>query len=677
MAVFRCKMCGGDLEVTEGKSTCICEFCGTEQTLPKVKDDNIGNLFNRANTLRIKAEFDKASAIYEKIIENNEKESEAYWGLILCRYGIEYVEDPKTFQRIPTCHRASYDAVVSDDDFKMAIRYADETQKELYEQQAKQIDVIQKRILSLAQKEEPYDVFICYKETGEDGKRTQDSVIANDIYYQLTQEGYKVFYAAITLEDKLGQDYEPCIFSALNTAKVMLSLGTKPEYFNAVWVKNEWSRFLKLMKKDRSKMLFPCYRDMDAYELPEEFSHLQAQDMSKIGFINDLVRGIKKVIAKKEEKTVIQQVVQQQDSNTNQGVFLQRGNMALEDKEWDKADQFFEEILNQDAQCVEAYLGKWLAKSQCSNFDELIDFYKRKYEEYTTVTLQACQEDKGRIAVSLSQNIIPGVLDENKIKELYQFDLTYISKLSCRCKQKEQELKEISEDKLLGRVKQYASEELKQKIDYMVEEVTKVLEERIEAAKKEDEKHIASIKKEYQAFLEQADEKAKQLKQKMTKQKKREKQDRIHRLLILLIGYLVYSGISLVECDFFRYFVGGDLYMTLVSGLCFIIFVLFSKRDFLILDSVIGFIVSVGIVFIYHMRGEGMFVRNGWIIAYAVGLLFILAITLVLDLRKVTDTDISSEQSEKEKKWKKRKIAILIVDVLVFLIIIIIKVIQG
>ena len=35
---------------------------------------------------------------------------------------------------------------------------------------------------------------------------------------------------------------------------------------------------------------------MDAYDLPEEFAHLQAQDMSKIGFINDVVRGIKKVI---------------------------------------------------------------------------------------------------------------------------------------------------------------------------------------------------------------------------------------------------------------------------------------------------------------------------------------------------------------------------------------------
>ncbi len=37
MAVFRCKMCGGDIEAEEGASSCTCEFCGTRQTVPKVK----------------------------------------------------------------------------------------------------------------------------------------------------------------------------------------------------------------------------------------------------------------------------------------------------------------------------------------------------------------------------------------------------------------------------------------------------------------------------------------------------------------------------------------------------------------------------------------------------------------------------------------------------------------
>ncbi len=71
---------------------------------------------------------------------------------------------------------------------------------------------------------------------------------------------------------------EPYIFAALNSARVMVVIGTRPEYYNAVWVKNEWSRYLALIKGGAKKVLIPAYRDMDLYDLPEEFSHLQAQE---------------------------------------------------------------------------------------------------------------------------------------------------------------------------------------------------------------------------------------------------------------------------------------------------------------------------------------------------------------------------------------------------------------
>lgn len=301
MSVLYCKMCGGTIEFEPSATVGVCDYCGTKQTLPKVNDDNIANLFNRANNLRLKCEFDKAEQIYEKIVQQNDSEAEAHWGIILCKYGVEYVEDPKTLERIPTCHRTRFESIKTDADYEAAIDYSDALQQGIYEKEARQIDKLQKDILAIVKNEKPFDVFICYKEKDENGKRTVDSALANDIYYQLTQTGLKVFYAAITLEDKLGQEYEPYIFSALNSAKVMLVIGTKPEYLNAVWVKNEWSRFMNQMKTDRSKILIPCYRDMDAYDLPEEFAHLQAQDMSRIGFIQDIIRGVEKVASRRDK----------------------------------------------------------------------------------------------------------------------------------------------------------------------------------------------------------------------------------------------------------------------------------------------------------------------------------------------------------------------------------------
>ena len=529
MSVYRCKMCGGDLSVVEGESYCTCEFCGTKQTIPTVTDEGLQNLFNRANLLRMKSEFDKASEIYEKILQQSGTEAEAYWGLILCKYGIEYVDDPATNKRIPTCHRASYDAVTVDEDFKNALKYADTVQRGIYEEQAREIDQLQRGILDIVHKEKPYDVFICYKETDEAGKRTPDSVIANDIYHQLTMEGFKVFYAAITLEDKLGTEYEPYIFSALNTAKVMLAIGTKPEYFNAVWVKNEWSRFLKIMKNDRTRLLIPCYRDMDPYELPEEFAHLQAQDMSKIGFINDIVRGIKKVVIKETAQAKPQAfaAIQPGAASTTATTQIKRGNLALEDHEWEKADGFFEEALNLDPECAEAYLGKLLARDRKPGFASWIKMQKEKYSNASTENLEACPEDQARIRQAVQKYVLDGYLDAETIWQEYAFDLSYSSVLSSRNMQKQKQLSELSADRLLTRAKQYAKGDTKQQIEDGLAEVYQILDERITLAQKQDEKSITRVKEAYEKHLANTDKKIEEMKAEALNRREQRYQDAV------------------------------------------------------------------------------------------------------------------------------------------------------
>ena len=371
MSVFKCKMCGGTIEFEQGATVGVCDSCGTKQTLPRLDDDRKANLYDRANHFRRSNDFDKAMGIYEQILNEDSTDAEAYWSLVLCRYGIEYVEDPVTHSRIPTVNRAQFTSIFADEDYKSALHYADARQRELYEQEAQAIDEIQKGILEISSKEEPFDVFICYKETDANGRRTQDSVLANDLYHQLTQEGFKVFFARITLEDKLGAAYEPYIFAALNSAKVMVVLGTKQEYFNAVWVKNEWSRYLALVKQSNGKKaLIPAYRDMDPYDLPEEFSHLQAQDMSKLGFMQDLIRGIKKIVSGGERKAAKETVVTV-GAGASIAPLLERVAMFLEDGSWDEANQYCEKVLDQDPKNAHAYLGKLMAELRVRNEEEL------------------------------------------------------------------------------------------------------------------------------------------------------------------------------------------------------------------------------------------------------------------------------------------------------------------
>ena len=381
MAILKCKMCGGDINVSKDQTYSTCNYCGSITTLPKISDEQRINLFNRANHFRRLNEFDKAVSAYEQILIDDDTDAEAHWGVVLSRYGIEYVEDPVSHERIPTCNRIQIENILSDPDYLSAVTYApDGYARGLYEKEAKYISDIQKRYLAISNQEKPYDVFICYKETDDFGNRTKDSMMSQDIYYQLTAENLKVFFSRITLEEQLGKEYEPYIFAALQSAKVMVVVGTSPDNFNAVWVKNEWHRFLIKMKNDKNKMLIPCYRDIDPYNLPEELSVFQSQDMSKIGFMQDLVRGIKKITDKNNAGTDIPSTASSNGIN-NIALLLKRAAFFLEDGDYTQAKEYYERSLDSEPECAEAYWGKLKAELKITNDDDIVNYYTDIYNK--------------------------------------------------------------------------------------------------------------------------------------------------------------------------------------------------------------------------------------------------------------------------------------------------------
>lgn len=408
MSIYKCKMCGGNLDVTQGATVVECEYCGTKQTVPTTDNEKKVNLFNRANRLRIGGEFDKAAVIYESIIAEFPEEAEAYWGLCLCNYGIEYVDDPSAAKKIPTCHRASFESVQKDENFNLALEYADVVAQKVYRDEAREIDRIMSEILAISKNEKPYDVFICYKETDEKGERTVDSVLAQDIYDALTAKGMKVFFARITLEDKLGRQYEPYIFAALNSAKVMLAVGTKYEYYNAVWVKNEWSRFLKLMAKDKSKALIPCYKDLDAYDMPEEFKMLQAQDLGKIGAVQDIVHGVEKLTnssAKKAESAA--------PASVTVDSYMRRIYAFLGDENWRNAEIYCERILDVNVEYAEAYLGKLMAQLKAPTIEKLSESSRplEQFNEYSKILRYGDEALKNQITAINNE-----IIENNKYR---------------------------------------------------------------------------------------------------------------------------------------------------------------------------------------------------------------------------------------------------------------------
>ena len=386
MAIIKCKMCGGDLNVEENSQIAVCEYCGTQQTVPKQDNEKKLTLFARANRLRFACEFDKAAGVYESIVAEFPEEAEAYWGLVLCKYGIEYVDDPATGKKVPTCHRSSFDSVLEDANFELVMEYADVVTRKLYREEAKAIEELRRGIIEVSSREEPYDIFICYKETDENGQRTLDSVLAQDLYNALTEKGYRVFFSRITLEDKLGQEYEPYIFAALNSARVMLAVGTDYEYYNAPWVKNEWSRYLQLIAAGQKKTLIPCYKNIDVYDMPKEFAKLQAQDLGKVGATQDLLRGIDKLLGKPSAPAApVQSAPIQTAAAPNVDSLLRRGNLFLEDGDWENANSYFNRVLDIAPECGIAYLCRASVNWECKTLEML----QRKYENASDMAVSS------------------------------------------------------------------------------------------------------------------------------------------------------------------------------------------------------------------------------------------------------------------------------------------------
>ena len=347
----KCKMCGGVLTPAGKEKIITCAYCGTKQTLPCPDSERIAGLYEKADGYRRNLEFDKALALYEEILNEDSTDAECYWLALLCEFGIEYVEETAGAKRIPTINRMQPVSVFDNANYKAALQYADEEQAAIYKAEAEEINGIQKGILEISEKEEPFDIFICYKETDEQGRRTLDSVLATDIYELLTKEDYKVFFSRVTLDDKIGVAYEPYIYAALQSAKIMIAVGTKEEHFNAIWVRNEWSRYLAMIKSGAKKVLIPAYKDMDPYDLPEEFAHLQAINLGELGFQQDMLRGIRKIfndLSTEEERFV-------------RGDLMGRLYEGMEARDWEAVDKCATQMIKSNPRCAEARVCKKLA----------------------------------------------------------------------------------------------------------------------------------------------------------------------------------------------------------------------------------------------------------------------------------------------------------------------------
>ena len=379
------------------------------------------NAFKRAEQNRRNGDFDEAARLYRKILDQDLTDAEAYWSLLECRYGVQYVKDPGNGEIKFTVSRMRYASILEDEDYKSAMENATDEQREVYENTAAAIAATQKEFLRIAQNEKPFDVFICYKEADADGHRTEDSVLAGKIYAELTSLGYRVFYSRETLREYPGEKFEPHIFAALYSAKLMLLVATSSEYVESTWVRNEWKRYLDQVDREgqlgQGKVLLPVTWKMSPKKLPQALGQLEAIELERHDAMSRLMRYVRARIPKKEAGPN-----PERNSDSIAERLMDRAFREIRDRRWETADQCCEDALNRDFEAARAHLGKLLVEYKARDLNELSTYaesiaenihFKRVMQyadEPLRAKLQACER-------SIQKNIRQAELEEQRRKE--------------------------------------------------------------------------------------------------------------------------------------------------------------------------------------------------------------------------------------------------------------------
>ena len=308
----KCEMCGGQLEISPDGMKAKCPYCGStySYSLPVTREIAIG--LDRANNYRLHNMFDNAVVEYKTLLKDKafENNAEAYWGLVLSEYGIEYVRDMRDDVYVPTCHRTVSRSIFDDENYGKAVACASPDMRAVYEQKAAEIDELQRSIKSQAEAVEASDVFICFKST-DNRAATKDRYIARRIYDELTKRGFRTFFSEVSLKSKLGSDYEPLIYKALTTAKAMILVATKEEYLDSPFVRNEWSRFLERKKNEPSLFVIPVFGDIDPSALP---SSEQGVDLSKYpagGYETDIADNLESRLGKRSVPKINEEIIEE------------------------------------------------------------------------------------------------------------------------------------------------------------------------------------------------------------------------------------------------------------------------------------------------------------------------------------------------------------------------------
>ena len=263
---YKCPTCGSTCE-RQG-TIYKCTGCGNSYS-----DNNIDSRFldklNAANQRRIEDyDFEGALELCKEVLRHDPDNEEANWCALLAEKEVIYIENAKG-KFTPTF--IDPDKSITDSVYYYRLDLT-------HRRSADEIESVRREVASESKTITDYDVFISYKQHigkkhyGNTASETPEAKWAEQLYNCLLREhnGHRlnIFFD----KESLGVSnagWEPHIYAALKSAKIMVVLASSLQNMDTPWVKNEWKRFAYYKRRGEDKTIALVGDKLDPDGLPD------------------------------------------------------------------------------------------------------------------------------------------------------------------------------------------------------------------------------------------------------------------------------------------------------------------------------------------------------------------------------------------------------------------------
>ncbi len=405
MQEFICKNCGASLDLSQAENGVIkCGFCRSVFTVPKpvTSPASLNFLYMGEHDLDA-CNFDGAYTAFKTAAELDLNEPEAYFKTALAEFKVQYIKDAVNNCLQPICHEITDKEFTQNKNYLRALELASPAQRVQYERMGDDIDYIRKTFFELKKAGVKYDCFICVKVTDDNTKmRTSDYKDADDIYFELKGKGYRPFFSERELRNVTGADYEARILYALYSAECMLVVCGNEEYLQTPWVKNEYTRFLKLIGDDEkeSDSITLVFSGLPIEKLPGKRGRIQAINLNQLNAFERIVSFVEthtpEARKRREEEKLIKERREAESErklqeleerlrnmqsapvqpsapagNSSANMFLVLANQFLSSGDFANAKTYFTTVTAADNYNAEAYWGLFLTGMKVSDEDKI------------------------------------------------------------------------------------------------------------------------------------------------------------------------------------------------------------------------------------------------------------------------------------------------------------------